>query len=213
MPPPPLRPIQLSVAVRCRCFYHFVITPVPRHARRRIGPTMPLGNPAFSPANSRLPGRVPTQAVCLDCQISHKVRCISQVQSRQLPPDPANSFGSCPPTHESAHPSRYVCCPRHRHQEVCARSPDRRTRPRSPGGRKSPPCRFHPRQSAAGTFLANALLHNQAWLRQGSLAPVQTARIPPRLCPEREPLVLSRKPRRLTCSSDRRKSSIPSART
>src|SRR5207253_6514437 len=91
MPPPPLRPIQLSVAARCRSFYHFAITPAPRHAHLRIGPIMPLGNPAFAPANSQLPGRVPSQAVCLDCQISHKVRCISPVQSRQLPPGPARS--------------------------------------------------------------------------------------------------------------------------
>src|SRR5262245_16763577 len=209
----PLCPIQLLVSARCRFFSRAAIMTAPRRGRRQTGLTMPLGNPAFSPVNSQSPAHVPSQGVCLDCQISRIVRYTSTAQSKPFPRGPPSSSESCPLMLESGRLNRSVCCPPRPRQEVCARFPGRRTRPQSPAVRKNLPCRFHPHQSVVGTFPANALLRSPALLRQVSSAPAQTARIPQLLFLGPALLVLSRKPPRSICSSAQRKSSIPSAQT
>src|SRR5215471_14162267 len=104
-PPPPLYLTRLLVAARCGSFFRVVITTVPPHARPQIGPRVLLANPALSPVNSQSPSRAPTQAVCLNYQISRKARCTSLGQSARFPPSPAKSSEPCPPKRESAHPS------------------------------------------------------------------------------------------------------------
>src|SRR5215813_5820698 len=213
MPPPPLCPTQLLAAARSESFCRVATMTAPRCGHPQTGLTMPLSNPAFLPVNSQSRAHVPSQGVCLDCQISRKVRYTSMAQSALFPRGPMKSSGSCPPKHEFGRLNRFVCCPPRQHQEVCARFPGRRTRRRLPTARKNPPCRFHPHQSVVGTFLANALPRNPTRLRQESSARAQIVRILSLPFPAQAPFVLSRTRPHSICPFARKKSSILWART
>src|SRR5438046_10170280 len=193
-PPPPRYLIPLSSAVEYRsCARAAAATGRPRvHLQTDVIRT--ADSRAFLPANSRSHAHVPIRAACSGCQILLKARCpfadrseLSRSSRRQF----SESFGQA---HECAHPRRYACCPARLHREVCAQFHDRRRRPKLRAVQKNHLCRFHPHRSAVRTSPANALLRNRASPRREFLARVQIARIPPRPCLERAPLVLSRTP-------------------
>src|SRR6266487_1313517 len=166
----------------------------------RVHPQTDLIGPAdsrtFLPADSRSHAHVPIRAACSSCQTFRKARCTFADRLALSQSSPRQFFESFGQAHEYAHPSRSACCPARLHREVCAQFHDRRRRQKLRAVQKNHLCRFHPHRSAVRTSPANALLRNRASPRREFLARVQIARIPPRPCLERAPLVLSRTPPR-----------------